>query len=215
MGSGMTAQALMHPPEKMPEYTYDRRFAALSGKLKELTEPLFRVHDEYLQKQIPQDIQELRERLRHEYPDIQAVQALLDVERNKVNIWPNARKEYDRKNPVPDAVRQWFKWFHDPKLIYGGSIQSRLDKLVEEYQRTNRMKLSSALEAKLGDLPLKSIDEVRSKISRQGIEGEYLITLEDGTTGKFSTRSIAAGGHTIQRYHFRYLMKLDPNLVHL
>jgi len=190
-------------------YSYNR-LAALSGKLKELSEPLFKAHDEYLSEWVQRDVLELREQLRHQYPDAKTVLDLMTLERNKVNIFRHNRPEYDRRNPVPDDVKQWFLWFRDPDLIYGGNIQPQLDRLIEELTHLNRMKLEAALETKLKGLPLVSIQEIKSLVSRQGLEGDYLVTLQDGTSGKLKTKSITAGGHTVQRFHFRYLMRMDP-----
>jgi hypothetical protein len=126
----------------------------------------------------------------------------------------NTYNRYKLKKEFPfDDV-----WDMDFYKIFGSAIYSneefttKLDKMIIATQEMNKAKLLNALQSKLQGLPISSVNEIKSKLSAQGIQGEFSLTLENGTEGIFKTKSIYAGGYNIQCLHYRYLMRLDKAL---
>ena len=171
------------------------------SKLKKLFESLLKAHDKVLKSQVTSDLKALRSRIAKKYPkDVRAAVIKL---RSKGKEFPSSLAWWSENF----RAEAW-EAVHDDKLFKRG-----LKRVVEEEIKRNRIKLEHAIQSKLGKLPIKSVKEVHSHIGSQGIEGRYMITLEDGTKGHLDTRSISAGGWNIQRYHFRYLMTLDRKLA--
>lgn len=71
-----------------------------------------------------------------------------------------------------------------------------------------RQKLIATINKKLKGLDVKSLEELFVRQGQQGFEGEWIVTLGDGTKRLFEAKSIYAGGYNIQRFHFRYLTYL-------
>ena len=81
--------------------------------------------------------------------------------------------------------------------------------LAHRYQQAivdNRVKLTHAIDKKLGTFDIQAVEDMGTVSSTLGIEGKFKIILTDGTEGTFTTQSIEAGGWNIQVHHFRYLM---------
>jgi len=120
---------------------------------------------------------------------------------------------YGKNEYIPKAVNDAIISFGGWDSIHDDAVfKKAVDKEIEWSILNNRMKITHAINKTLGALPIMSVNEVISRSSRQGIEGLFNITLTDGTKGEFATRSIGAGGWNIQRFHFRYLMKVSPEL---
>jgi len=86
------------------------------------------------------------------------------------------------------------------------AFEKPLGKQIQQAIVDNRVKLTHAIDKKLGTFDIQAVEDMGTVSSTLGIEGKFKIILTDGTEGTFTTQSIEAGGWNIQVHHFRYLM---------
>lgn len=115
----------------------------------------------------------------------------------------------DQIPPEVGAAVAAFGWdgVHD-NAVFQRSVNKEVRFAIE----ANRIKITAAIDKYLGKLPITTVEEITLRRGRQGIEGAFQITLDDGTVGTMVTNSIGAGGWNIQRFHLRYLIKVSPEL---
>lgn len=194
-------------------------------KLLDLFNPLFKKHDDYLRSSITDQYTFQRKKFLKQFPiktkDLSKQVLLLDYPDNEQvkNFVNNDANNYFLERQIlkqfPIKDRQGYLSFSaqfGSSLYDNSQFQERLNKIIEFAIESNQSKLVNAIYSKLEGLDVKSVNEIRSHIGKQGIEGTYEINLNDGTSGRMNTKSIFAGGYNIQVLHYRYLIGIDDSL---
>jgi hypothetical protein len=119
------------------------------------------------------------------------------------------RSEFKRAVLSVESELEKFKPFYDTVYRNVDMFASRLDALIKDTVDANEFKLKKAILKELTDIEIKSVSASKVFRGNQGIEGVFEIVLINGKKIHFNTRSIFAGGYNIQKFHYRYLMKIS------
>lgn len=184
----------------------NKKFAGLNGNMGKLFNPLLEKHDSEIRSWVIKKAEELRTRLQEKFKDSEEVRAAV---REGNRRWKPGQPHREDLS----LLEVWREWSFPQTAIHTArEFNYVLDKTIKANIESNRQKLEAAIDKSLGNLLIVAVEEVYSSVDN-GIQGRYLIRLKDGSEGYFETKSIPSGGHNIQRFHYRYRMKVDRSLA--
>ncbi len=109
----------------------------------------------------------------------------------------------EREELIYGKVIHWFK--NDKNFNHLNEEQ--IIKEAKNYIEMQKWNLFRSIHNYLGKLDIVKTKNTRFQNTQNGFEGDWTLTLQDGTTKFFETKSIIAEG-LIQRAHYRYLINL-------
>lgn len=109
----------------------------------------------------------------------------------------------EREKIFFENILNWFRTDKD----YSHMTEAQLIKETEQYVEMQKWNLFKAVANRLSSLDIATTLNTYFKSTNNGFEGEWSLTLIDGTKRQFTTKTIIAQG-LIQRAHYRYLSHL-------
>jgi len=141
---------------------------------------------------------------------------------NKIREWVKTASKEDWEKRFADDIKKYGSMYvkeyynsHEYFIRSRGLIahddlyKEHLDKEVKMNLLKNREKIEKAVLKLSKKFEIKEFSSVILNVGHQGIEGEWKMILEDGTTKEVRFESIVAGGYNIQILHLRYLCKVS------
>ncbi len=123
----------------------------------------------------------------------------------KKELFEQLEKSFEENEKI--LFTNSMKWFANLK-IYQDLTEAQLKKEVEYYIEMQKWNLFKSAAKYLTHLDIKTCENILFNNTHNGFEGEWRLTMVDGSFKIFSTHTIIAEG-LIQRAHYRYLVHLS------